>query len=577
MEKFVTETQEVSKIGNGQQQLHRSVGLFGLTMISLGSIIGSGWLLGASKAATHAGPSSMLSWILATAILGVLALIHAELGTAYPVAGGTARFPAFAFGRLAGFAAGWAAWLQAVALAPVEVEASLTYLDNINWVSTHLHLLNTKSSTLTASGFVWATLLMVLFTAINLVGVKVMSESNSAAVVWKAAVPVLTIVVLLSLSFHPGNFHAGGGFFPHGPQGVFAALPAGVVFAAQGFEQCIQFAGEARNPQKHISRAILIAMAVGATTYILLEIAFIGSLDPAALVHGWDNPIAKGSFGPYATLATAAGAGWLAYVLYADAFVSPAGTALVYLGTSSRLTYAQSHAGELPKGFAKLTRRGIPVWAVALAFVIGEISFLPFPSWQSLVGLVTSATAIMYAFAPVSLTALRRRDPERRRPYRLKAAPVIAPLGFIAANLVIYWGGFDTTWKIDIGIALGFVIFAATQIFKKEPLPISKTDWKGFTWVPVWLAANVGLGYLGNYDSGGFRAGGGELALLPNMADLLFVAAVSLAIYYWAVSLAVTTEEVHELVAQDEADLTVTHKSASNTARPLEDDLATTL
>ncbi|MER6537948.1 APC family permease [Streptomyces sp900105755] len=538
-----------------QPQLHRSIGVFGLTMISLGSIIGSGWLLGAYKAATHAGPASMLSWILATVILGVLALIHAELGTAYPVTGGTARFPAFAFGRLVGFAAGWTGWLQAVALAPVEVEASLTYLDNIGWVNTHLHLLNQKDSTLTTDGILWGTLLMVLFTAINLVGVKFMAESNSATVLWKAAVPVLTIVVLLSLSFHPGNFHAGGGFFPHGPQGVFAALPAGVVFAAQGFEQAIQFGGEARNPQKDISRAILIAMAVGATTYILLEIAFIGSLDPAALAHGWDNPIAKGSFGPYATLATAAGAGWLAYVLYADAFVSPAGTALVYLGTSSRLTYAQSHAGELPKGLSKLTRRGIPIWAVLLAFVVGEIAFLPFPSWQSLVGLVTSATAIMYAFAPVALAALRKRDPERERPYRLKAAPVVAPLGFIAANLVIYWGGFDTTWKIVAGIAIGFVIFTATQFFKKEPLPITSADWKGFTWVPVWLVANVGLAYLGNYDSGGFRAGGGELAALPNLVDLLVVAAVSLAIYYWAVSLAVTTEEVHQLVAGDEVDL----------------------
>jgi amino acid transporter len=550
----------------GGRRLHRSIGVFGLTMISLGSIIGSGWLLGADKAATHAGPSSMLSWILATAILGVLALIHAELGTAYPVAGGTARFPAFAFGRLAGFAAGWAAWLQAVTLAPIEVEASLTYLDNIQWVNTHLHLLNRANSTLTGSGFLWASLLMALFTGINLVGVKFMSESNSVAVVWKAVIPLLTIVVLLALSFHPGNFTAGGGFFPHGPQGVFAALPAGVVFAVQGFEQCIQFGGEARNPQKDISRAILTAMAVGAVTYILLEVAFIGSLNPAALAHGWDAPIAKGAFGPYATLATAAGAGWLSYVLYADAFISPAGTALVYLGTTSRLTYAQSHAGELPKGFAKLTRRGIPIWAVVLAFAIGEISFLPFPSWQSLVGLVTSATAIMYAFAPVSLTALRKRDPQRRRPYRLKGAPVIAPLGFIAANLVIYWGGFDTTWKIETGIVIGFVIFAVTQLCKKQPVPLTKADWKGFAWVPVWLAVNVVLGFLGNYDSGGYRSGGGELAVLPNLVDLPVVAAASLAIYYWAVSLAVTTEEVQDLVAQDEAGLSASDQPTGHAA-----------
>ncbi|MCQ4084839.1 APC family permease [Streptomyces sp. RB6PN25] len=539
-----------------QAKLHRSVGVFGLTMISLGSIIGSGWLLGAYKAATHAGPASLLSWLLATAILGVLALIHAELGTAYPVAGGTARFPAFAFGRLAGFAAGWAAWLQAVTLAPVEVEASLTYLDNIGWANTHLHLLNQQTSTLTSSGLLWGTVLMALFTVINLVGVRFLSESNSITVMWKMAIPLLTIVVLLTLSFHPGNFAAGGGFFAKGPQGVFAALPAGVVFAAQGFEQCIQFGGEARNPQKDISRAILIAMVISALTYILLEVAFIGSLNPADLVHGWDKPMVKGAFGPYATLATAAGAGWLAYILYADALISPAGTALVYLGTASRFTYAQGHAGDLPKGAARLTLRGIPVWGVILAFVIGEVAFLPFPSWQSLVGLITSATAIMYAFAPVSLTALRRRDPERKRPYRLRGAAVIAPIGFIAANLVIYWGGFDTTWKIETGIGAGFLIFAATQLFRNERSPVSASDWKGFVWVPVWLAANVLLGYLGNYDSGGFRSGGGELTVLPNLLDLLVVSAVSLVIYFWAVNLAVPASEVSRLVGNDETGLT---------------------
>jgi amino acid transporter len=554
MRKPMTQVKDSGVSAAGPAKLQRSVGLFGLTMVSLGSIIGSGWLLGAYKAATHAGPASLLSWILATLILGVLALIHAELGTTYPVAGGTARFPAFAFGRLAGFAAGWTAWLQAVTLAPIEVEASLQYLDNISWVSKHLALLNGDGN-LSASGFFWGSVLMVVFTVINLVGVKFLSESNSVTVLWKAAVPLVTIVVLLALSFHPGNFHAGGGFFAMGPQGIFAALPAGVVFAAQGFEQAIQFGGEARNPQKDISRSILIAMGIGAVVYILLEIAFIGSLNPAALVNGWAEPIQKGAFGPYATLATAAGAGWLAYILYADAFVSPAGTGLVYLGASSRFTYAQGHAGDLPKGLAKLTPRGIPIWAVLLAFVIGELAFLPFPSWQSLVGLVTSATAIMYAFAPVSLTALRRRDPDRKRPYRLKGAAVVAPIGFIAANLVIYWGGFNTTWKIEAGIGVGFVIFALTQLFSRNRLPLTRSDWSGVAWVPVWLAMNVILGYLGNYDSDGFRSGGGELAVLPNLWDLLVVAVVNLAIYYWAVSLAVTSEEVDELVTKDEQDL----------------------
>ena len=65
--------------------------------------------------------------------------------------------------------------------------------------------------------------------------------------IWKTAVPIVTIVVLISVAFHGSNFTAGGGFAPFGAHGVFAALPLGVVFALQGFEQAVQMGGEARN------------------------------------------------------------------------------------------------------------------------------------------------------------------------------------------------------------------------------------------------------------------------------------------------------------------------------------------
>jgi len=538
-----------AQLETNQPRLRRSVGFYGLMFVSLGSIIGSGWLLGALKAAKVAGPASLLSWVLTALIMATLALIHAELGAAYPAAGGTARFPLLAYGVVGGFVGGWVAWLQAVALAPVEVEASLEYLDNISWIKENLNLL-TPSGTLTASGFGWATLLMAVFTFINLVGVKLLSESNGATVIWKTAVPLVTIVVLLALRFHPGNFTAGGGFAPAGAHGVFAALPVGVVFALQGFEQAVQVGGEARNPQKDISRAIITAMVIGTIIYLLLEIAFIGALDPAALVHGWDNPIEQGSFGPYATLATLAGAGWLAYILYADAFVSPAGTGLLYLGTSSRLSYAMGRDKMLPKTLGKLNIRGVPVWSIVLSFVVGEIMFLPFPSWQSLVSVITSATAIMYAFAPVSMLALRKRDPERTRPYRAPAPKLIAPAGFVAANLIIYWSGFDITWKIVIAILVGFVLFLGGRVTTPEAdRPV--VDWKAGMWIAPWLAGQVLIGYLGRYgESGNIKA-------LPEWVDLVVVIAFSLAIFYWAVSLAMDSDKVKATVDREAAELAV--------------------
>src|SRR5258705_2368360 len=124
-----------------QGRLKRSVGFDGLMFVSLGSIIGSGWLLGALTAAQVAGPASILSWMLAAAMLSILALTYAELGAAYPVAGGAARFPYYSHGPIAGFTAGWASWLQAVFIAPIEVLAAITYVNSVGWVHEHFNMI----------------------------------------------------------------------------------------------------------------------------------------------------------------------------------------------------------------------------------------------------------------------------------------------------------------------------------------------------------------------------------------------------------------------------------------------------
>ncbi|MFL6054051.1 MAG: APC family permease [Actinoallomurus sp.] len=525
-------------------RLRRDVGFWGLMFVSLGSIIGSGWLLGALTAATIAGPASLLSWILAAVMLAILALVHAELGAAYPVAGGTARFPSFAFGPLVGFVAGWMAWVQAVTIAPIEVEATLSYCDHIGWVKNHLTLLHTDG-TLTGVGLLVATVFMLLFTIINIVGIKLLADSNGIAVIWKTAIPLLTVAVLLLLTFHASNFTAGGGFMPFGAHGVFAALPAGVVFALQGFEQAIQLAGEARKPQRDISRAVITATVIGTIVYILLEIAFIGALNPAHLVHGWANPVGKGDFGPYATLAIGAGAAWLAVLLYVDAVISPAGTGLVYVAASSRLSYALGRERSVPGATAEVSRKGVPVVSVLIAFVVGEIAFLPFPSWQSLVGLVTSATAIMYAFGPIALRALRLRDPDRPRPYRLPAHRVLAPVAFISSNLIIYWSSFQAEWKLGIAILLGLVIFAVTRA-TTPPAERRPLNWAAAMWVWPWLGGMMLIGFLGRY---------GGSKVLPEWVDILTVAVFSLAVYHFAVRIAVSGQEVGAAVAAEEAEI----------------------
>jgi amino acid transporter len=538
-----------------QYHLHRAVPLRALTMISLGSIIGSGWLLGALTAARVAGAASLLSWILAGAVLALLALVHAELGSTYPVSGGTARFPFLIFGAAGGFTGGWMAWVQAVTIAPIEVEATLGYL-NSHYKS--LGLISTNG-TLTGKGIGWGAVFMLVFTIINIMGVRWLAETNSIATYWKIAIPTITIFALLFTVFHSSNFTAGG-FAPYGFHGIFAALPLGIVFALEGFEQAIQVGGEAENPQRNIPRAVIIAMIIGTAIYLLLEVAFVGALNPAKLVSGWTKPISGvGAFGPYATLATNAGLGWLATLLIIDAVVSPAGTGLIYLGTSSRLSYGLGQNGYFPGAISKVSRRGVPFVSIIICFVVGMLTFLPFPSWAGLVGLVTSATVLMYAMAPVSLAGLRREDPDRPRGYRLPAAGVICPLAFTCANLIVYFSGFATLVWLYFMVALGFIIFGGYQVM----LPKQRRtiiELRSAAWIPPWLLGLLLFSWLGQYDASTPTIFGLTLLATHHIAqwwDLAVITAFSLLIYYWAVNSGLPLAKVQRAVKAVEAEASV--------------------
>src|SRR6185437_12057890 len=88
------------------------------------------------------------------------------------------------------------------------------------------------------------------------------------------------------------------------------------------------------------------------------------------------------------------------------------------------------------------------------------------PSWQSLVGLITSASVLMYAGAPLSLGVFRRRLPNAERPYRLPAAQVLSPLAFVVSGQIILWSGWTTDWKLGIAILLGYAILGVTRVFR---------------------------------------------------------------------------------------------------------------
>jgi amino acid transporter len=508
--------------------MKRELGLIGAAWVSETSIIGSGWLFAPLTAATLVGGGAIIDWIIAGVVVIVLALCHAELGAMYPVSGGTARFPHFAFGSGAGIGFGFFAYLQAVTIAPVECFAVMSYL------SYYWHgIYNSDTGNVTGLGFVMTIILMAIFVAVNFLAMRLFARVNNVITWWKIAIPILTIIVLL-FKFHGGNFSPPGeGFMPGGIHGLFAALPAaGIIFAYSGFEQADQLAGEIKNPGRNLPLAIIIAVLVGTLVYTLLEVVLIGAMPASLLNHGWlgfsDKTIIAG---PFAGLAGVAALGWLATLLRVDAAISPSGTGLVYTTGTSRISYGLAKNRYIPPVFAKTDKRGIPWVGLIAAFLIGLLFLLPFPSWHSLVSLITGASVLMYAGAPLSLGAFRRQVPEANRPYRLPAAGVLAPVAFVVANLLIYWSGFEVIWKLGIVLVIGYVVIGLTMAFDKDRPPLGNL--RNSIWLPVWL---IGLGIIswqGQYG-GGATLSPVNTNNIPFWWDIVVVAAFSVAIYFWA-------------------------------------------
>jgi amino acid transporter len=497
--------------------LNRTVGRSRLFMVSTGSIFGSGWLFAAGYAEQSAGPASLLAWIIGGAAALVLALVTAELSAVFPVAGGLARFPARAFGAVVGVSFGWLAWLQAAAVTAIEVVATGTLLNQWEtggWVA---KLEQLGVGQYSAAGFGFTVLLAAAFTALNFSGISSATRVNSLLTWLKLGTIGFAAVALLT-HFDTAGF-AGGphALLPAGPSGVLRAVGSGgIVFAYLGFEQAGHLAGEAQNPRRDIPWAVIAPVVIATIVYVALQTAFIGALPGSGL----GSQLASGSVSIF-DLARANGItpGQL-NVLRAAPVLGVLGAAAAYSVTTPRLAYGLARAGLVPPGLAK-TRRGVPWAAAAVTFAATVVLLLPGTTWQVIVGELTSASALMYAGAPLSLAAFRAQYPAQTRPYRLPAVGVLGPAAFAIANLIVYWSGWDVNWRVFTVLLVGSVVLLVTR----RPTAHA-VNFPAVAWLAAYL---VGLGLisrLGQYYGGS--------ATIPMWWDLIIVTIFSVAIYQWA-------------------------------------------
>jgi len=520
----------------GPTKLRRDAGVIGLLYASLGSIIGSGWLFGALHAALQAGPLSIFSWIVGAAAIMLLAFVFAELSTMYPNSGALVHMTHVSHGDLVGKIWSWILFLAFVSVPPVECSAVLTYAN-----SYIPGLIHPTTGLLTGWGFVGAALVLAFVVALNFLAVRWVIAINSAATWWKLLIPIATIGILLAYSFHPGNMTAQVSSVP--VSGIFTAVAtAGVIFSYLGFQQAIALAGETRNPGRYIPIALVGSVLIGALVYVGLQVAFILALKPTDMAAGWTHLHFSGMFGPLAAIALAVGAFWWAVLLYVDAFISPVGTAFIYVTASPRIIMAAGEMGNAPKKVTRLNRHGVPWIGLIVTYLVGVLFFFPFPSWQKLVGAVSLITVLSYSIGPIILLHLRKTLPGAERPFRLRAAKLISACAFIASNWIIYWTGYDTV-KWLFGFVADYVVGYHVWYFVKGKGSFADIGWQRAWWLIPYFLGMWAISYMGpTGDMGG-------IGVYGFFTGMWIIAGFSLVILLLALYCGQSSEEAEQVHA----------------------------
>ena len=503
-----------TEIATEERRLRRDLGFWALTAVGFSNIVGSGWLFAAMYAAQTAGPAALISWVAAGVLCALIALVMIELGATRPEGGGTVRWPLQANGRLVGTVIGWSALLSVGGTA-AEVTAIMRYTAHyLPWLY--------HGGTLTAAGVGVAVVFSAVLTALNWFAVRLFARLNNLVTALKVAVPVLTVVALFVSGFHPGRLTDHGGFAPYGYAACLSALAAGgIVYSVNGFQAPVDFSGEARDPRRTVPLSVLTGIGVAVLIYLGLQLAFLFAVPDKLLGNGWHGVDFDSPFGQLALLLNLQ---WLSSLLYADAVLSPGGSAYVGVAVDTRHTYALAKNGLIPRFFMAVHERsGIPRRALALNLAVIVVFLLPFSGWQQIVAVMGDMYLMTYSASAVAAATFRSADASRLAGW-IPGMRWIAPISFVVAGEFVYWSG----WH-DLRLVLPLVLVG---------VPLFLVLWRGRwgrellaelatgAWLVVYLLALTLLAWVGGFSGTG---------RLPAPWDTVVVAVVSLAVFWWGV------------------------------------------
>lgn len=332
-----------------EKQLHRGLEERHVTLMSLGAAIGVGLFLGSATAIQLAGPGILFAYAFSGLIIFFIMRALGEMAIQNPVAGSFSQYARDYLGGLAGYITGWTYWFLWVVTCMAEITAVGIYMEF--WFPE-------------VPRWIWALAALVVMATINFLAVKAYGELEF----WFALIKIVTIIGMILIGFGMILFGIGnsgnaigfnnlwnnGGMFPNGIKGVLLSLQM-VMFAYLGIEMIGVTAGEVKNPDKTLSRAI-------DTVFWRILLFYVGALLVIMSIYPWEEIGTTGSpfVMAFEQIGIRSAAGIVNFVVLTAA-LSSCNSGIF---STSRMLFNLAENDEAPRGFKKLTITGVPGVAV---------------------------------------------------------------------------------------------------------------------------------------------------------------------------------------------------------------------
>ena len=415
-----------------REGLVRGIRRWDLVAVTINAIIGAGIFGLPSKVYSLIGSYSLIGFVACALVVMLIILCFAEVGSRFEQTGGPYLYAQTAFGSAVAFEVGWMIWLARLTAFAANCNLMINYL-SFFWAP--------ANSGLTRKLIIIAVVLSL--TALNLVGARQAAIASNVFAVGKL-LPLLVFIAVGIFFITPHSFALG----PLPTAGTFSQSVLLLVYAFTGFEMATIPAGEIRDPQKHLPRALLIAMAVIGVTYILIQTVCIGTLPELGKSS---KPLADAAS---RFMGTTGGA-----IISAGAIISIAGNLNILVLSGARVPFAIAELRQLPSFLSKVHKRfrtpHISLFITTLLMLLLTLK----SSFVAALTISTIARLVAYAVTCAALPVLRKRTAAPAAHFKLPGGTVIAVAAFVLSAWLLANSTLTEAWQAAAAGALGLLIY----------------------------------------------------------------------------------------------------------------------